>query len=1219
MTSKTENNNHNDIFVVGIGASAGGLDALQEFFKHIPLNTGMAFCIIQHLSPNFKSLMSDLLGKYSKMPISTVEDGEEIKANHIYLNPNNASLKISNKAFKYVPKNDGPVLNLPIDTFFHSLGKEYKDKAIGVILSGTGTDGSRGIKTLKEVSGTIMVQNPKSAQFDGMPNTAIGTGLAEYIGTPAELALEIVKFPSKPSFVNAVNGGSITEIENTFNDILDVLYKFSGQNFKDYKHNTLVRRLEKRMGSLNIQEILEYLNLLKVDDDEKLLLINDFYIGVTSFFRDTEAWNVLKTEILPLIFDSKKHFETVRVWSAGCSTGEEAYSLAIIMDEYIRENKLATDFKVFATDADLRALEVASNGEYILNMANEIPSKYIEKYFTRIGNYYQVNKKIREKIVFSRHDVLNDPPFIKMDLISCRNLLIYLSVKSQYQVLEKFKFSLLANSYLFLGSSETLGDLQKDFSVLNAKHKMYQVNGKKKLSNYFTFDNNAYKHIVTGKRTDKQLHVSSLLSPIKRDNESLFTNHLLNEFVPKSVFIDKDYNILFVKGDLKSILKISEGIAQYNLLKMIDEKLAVMVRNGVKRVKQENKNIVFNNVKNSSSETTSLINLSFSRVKSDNDSEIYLIVFEDNLDLKEKVTEAIVYNQYKLDEFSKQRIDDLEFEIKAKNAELQYVIEELETSNEELQASNEELMASNEELQGTNEELQSVNEELYTVNSELQFKNKELAVVNDDMLNFFISTEIGTLFLDNKLNIRKVTPNIKKHFDIEESDAGRYIGSFSHRLTSTNEKAFIKDLKEVLKTGVKLERKIFDKEGVTYLNRIIPYRDREQNIDGVVITYVDITNLIQTENKLIKANEERENLLKQLELIMNNIPAMIFYKDNKNNLLKANNYLANLLGKTKYEIEGKNLLELIDPFVAKQHFDDDLEVINTGKSKTNILESYDTKNGKAWFTTNKILLKNKEDNNILGVSIDITELELARKELINVIEKLKTRNDELAQFAYVTSHDLQEPLNTIIGFIELLKSENEAVYNEDSKQYIKIVLDATERMKTLIKGILEYSRIGKNKILTTFKTNDLLTEIIEDLNSVIKEKNAKIEILDLPLTITGYKNSLRTLFQNLISNAIKFSKVNESPIVIISGKETPKYLKFSIKDNGIGIEKKHVVKIFEIFKRLHTNKQYQGTGIGLAKCKKTAELHGGSIHVKSKLGEGSEFIITLSKNIKDDE
>jgi len=1199
-----------DHFVVGIGASAGGLDALQEFFDNIPSNTGITYCILQHLSPNFKSLMDELLSKHTKMKITTAVDGEPLEPNRVYLNPNESSIIIKNGRFNYVPKEKRGTLNLPIDLFLHSLANEYQEKSIAVILSGTGTDGSRGIKTIKEVGGTIMVQDPQSAQFDGMPNSAISTGLAEYVNNPAGLAQELIKFPSKPSFMHNVNkGGSASETEIIFEKILEEIHKVTGIDFKQYKNSTLVRRLEKRLSVLNITNISDYYELVKKSDDERHILMKDFFIGVTNFFRDKAAFDVIKETILPEIFSEKKPSDVVRLWSVGCSTGEEAYSLAIILDEYISENKLKNDYKIFATDTDIDALEKASNGEYLLNMVNDISAKRLEQYFIRIADKYQVIKRIREKIIFSRHNIIKDPPFIRMDLISCRNLLIYLLPRTQKKVFQHFQFSLNLHGILFLGNSENLGDLQKDFDVINAKWRIFSSQVKPKiLPSIDHNENNRNVEVV-----NSLFHNTGRVNKQNLKSENLFVSHLCDTFSPKCIFIDSDYNILYIKGDLGDYLNIPQGVVQMNLLKMVDINFAAIIRNGIRRLNEENKEVIFNNINNLLINNEKSINLKFTKVEKENHL-MYLIVFDETK--SPNTDKTIVYDQYELAEFSKQRIEDLEGELKRKQEELQYVIEELETSNEELQAANEELMASNEELQGTNEELQSVNEELYTVNTELQAKNKELVDVSNDLTNLINSTQIGTLFLDGDLKIRKFTPAMKIHFDLQDSDVNRPIAAFSYKFAVKSRRDLIADINNVITSKKAYESQLSNSLGKTYLKRIIPFVTQNNVIDGVVITYVDITNIKKTELALQHSNEKLKALSDELELILDNFPGLIFYKDNKNNYLRVNKYVADRHNCKKEDLNGKNLFDIYSKEVAQHYWDDDLEVINSGESK-HIIEQWETNEGVRWVETNKILIKNNADNtyNILGVSKDITDKKLVEDSLNETLNQLKLSNQELSQFAFIASHDLQEPLNTIVGLLDFYIDENKDALNEESREYFKLISESTYRMKQLIRDLLEYSRLGRTKELVEFSCKNIVEKVIEDMNTTIHENNANIITDNLPANMKGFLTEFRLLIQNLFSNAIKFRKKDVNPIIKISCDEDANFWKFSVTDNGIGIDDHYFDKIFVIFQRLHSRQEYQGNGIGLAHCKKVVELHQGRISVESEVGEGTTFHFTISKNI----
>ena len=1194
------NNVHKDIYVVGIGASAGGLDALQEFFDNIPINTGMAFCVVQHLSPNFKSLMDELLSRHSRMKISTVIDGEKIEPNRIYLNAKEVSLKIKNGRFQFITKETAGTLNLPIDMFFHSLGEEYQENAIGVILSGTGTDGSRGMRTIRDFGGTVMVQEPSSAQFDGMPNTAISTGFAEYIDTPAKLALEIIKFPLKPAFFGNVNeGGTTTETELFFLQILDELHKYCGIDFKLYKNNTLVRRLEKRMNLLSIFNIPDYYDFIRNNLTELEILKGDFFIGVTTFFRDKEAYELLRTKVFPKIFKDRPSHEPVRLWSVGCSTGEEAYSLAILVDEYIKEHGLKHSFKIFATDIDRRAIDIASNGEYIVNAVNDISQKRLEHYFIRTGEHYQIIKRIREKIIFSTHNIIKDPPFIKMDFISCRNLLIYIQPKTQQKIFQHFQFSLNLFGFLFLGNSENIGDLQKDFEVVSNKWRIY-IN-KTKIRVLPSFEQ--AERVQSISMQNSNLHVTPKSKKQKHSTENTFTAHISEIFAPKCLFIDPDFNILFIKGDFQDYIQIPQGLVQMNLMAMLDEKLAVMVRNGIRRLDEEKKSIVFSNILYTHKDGQQTLNITFTRIDQDS-SLMYLIAFDqkENRDAK-----TVVYDQYELDEFSKQRIEDLEFDLKTKQEELQYVVEELETSNEELQASNE-------ELQGTNEELQSVNEELYTVNTELQAKNKELQDLSNDINNLLISTDIGTLFLDNTLVIRKFTPALKKHFNLEDTDIGRPISNFTHKFPNRNDGEFIESIKTVISTKTAVELEIYDTEGNIYLNKILPYVTSKKSTDGVVITYVDITNTKQIEKDLRISEAKFKNLHHELQVIIDNFPGLIFYKDSKNNYLKVNKLMADTYNLDKTEIEGKNLSEFYTAKQAKSYWDDDKAMIKSGHSKLNTIQTLKTSEGLKWLNTSKILVKNLIDGstNILGVSMEITEIKKTEQLLKESLAKLVISNKELSQFAYVASHDLQEPLNNIASFIKLFIEKYDSIVDDEGQQFLNIILNSSNRMKELIRAVLEHSRIDNEKTIVSFSPLNTINQVITDMSALVKATNTTINIDSLPKKMKGQEINIRLLFQNLISNAIKFNS-SKAPQIDISCQEKHGYYQFNVKDNGIGIDSAYAKKIFDVFQRLHNQDEYPGTGIGLANCKKIVEMHDGHIWFESEENKGTTFMFTISK------
>ncbi|WP_179333766.1 chemotaxis protein CheB [Winogradskyella costae] len=846
-------------YVVGIGASAGGLDAIQNLFDHLPNDTGMAFIIIQHLSPDFKSLMPELLSKHTKMPIFTAEDKQTINPNCIYLNQNSKNLHVKGSELYLLDKGPKHNLNLPIDIFFHTLGEEYKEHSIGVILSGTGSDGSRGIKTIKEGGGTIIVQDPTTAQFDGMPNSAISTNTVDYILNPQKIAEILHKNPvSRPLLQEDFNKHPSNE--TLINDILTIVYKHSGIDFREYKKNTLLRRIEKRMNINNIEHVFDYATFLSSNVVEQQSLKEDFLIGVTRFFRDTEAFKSLKENVIPEICKNRNSESTIRVWIAGCSTGEEVYSQAILIDNYLRTHQLNLDFKIFATDIDPRALAIAGLGVYHVNIINEIEKPYLDQYFIKNGDKIQIIKRIREKIVFSNHNLIKDPPFIRMDLISCRNLLIYFDSNIQKKVMFNFQFALNQFSYLFLGNSESLGETAKLFKTIDVKWKIFQnISPAKQIPSH----SSDLDRITTLAYKYPQIPRSVPTLNIKESPELIFHKYLSQKFSPASIFVDQDFNILFINGDAGKRLSHGSGLFQNNLLKMVNPDIAVIIRSGIRRVEATKQDIVIEGIMNETVSQTYSFDLNFHEVKDyDNLNKCYLIEFSNDVLLTEST--PLVIDTIDLDEVSNQRLEDLETALKIAKTELQNAIEELETSNEELQSSNEELMASNEELQSTNEELQSVNEELYTVNTEMQEKNKELTNLNNDITNLLDNTEIATLFLDTDLRIRKFTPALKEVFNLDEVDLGRTLSSFTSNFREETRNSIIEDSKFVLDKLKIVERQVKDQNENYYLLRISPFITANKTINGVVITLNNINKLKEIELELVDTGIKYHKLFENL-------------------------------------------------------------------------------------------------------------------------------------------------------------------------------------------------------------------------------------------------------------------------------------------------------------------------------------------------------------------
>ncbi|MCB4807109.1 response regulator [Tamlana sp. 62-3] len=1024
--------------VVGIGASAGGLDALQSLFKNIPNNTGKAFIIIQHLSPDFKSLMPELLAKYTKMPIFTAEDKQTIKPNCIYLNQRNKNLHIKGSELYLLNKGPKNNLNLPIDIFFHTLGEEFKEHSTGVILSGTGSDGSRGIRTIKENNGTIIAQDPITAQFNGMPNSAIATNLIDYILNPKEIAELFTKTPiAAPLLKERFNPKSTTE--TLIDNILETIYEFSGVNFKEYKKNTLLRRLEKRMNINNLNEIYDYLVFLNNNETEKQILKEEFLIGVTRFFRDPVAFTTLKEKVIPKICNAKNNSEVVRIWIAGCSTGEEVYSIAILIDDYIRQTKLSIDYKIFATDIDPKALAIASAGTYNVNIVNEIDNVYLDRYFLKTGNKVQIIKRIREKIVFSNHNLIKDPPFIRMDLISCRNLLIYLDNKVQNKVMNHFHFALNKLGYLFLGSSESLGEVSKHFEAIDVKWKIFQ-----NISNtrHISTQNNPVE------RFPSLAHNSTLLKPSNRsynyekDNpEYIFHKYLGTKNSPASIFIDADYNILFIKGDAGKRLSHTEGVFQNNLLNVVNPEIASIIRNGIRRLNKDKKDILIKDIVNKKGNSFITFDLTFHKPTNELHN-CYLIEFSND----RAIDKPLTLKNIDLNEASTQRLEDLENELKFVKTELQNAIEELETSNEELQSSNEELMASNEELQSTNEELQSVNEELYTVNSELQEKNSELTNLSNDVTNLLDNTDIATLFLDTDLRIRKFTPAIKQVFNLRETDYGRPLSSFTSNFSEETRENILVDAKLVLKKLVTVEKQVVDKFDNYYLQRISPFITASKKINGVVITLDNINNLKEAEKELASTEQRYHRLFENLN---EGFLHGKLTKDNPNELeiIDINPAFETILGLKAKDVIGLNFTDL-EPYtkpVTSLWTDSFKEAALSAKEQ--FIKNF-TANNQHYY----VHIFSPGKNEFAATFTDITELN-NQKEALKKSKSELTRVQELAE---IGSWYLNLETGDVQWTIELFKifdwnpklppptfEETEAILTPESWEQLNTAVDNT--------------------------------------------------------------------------------------------------------------------------------------------------------------------------------
>ena len=945
--------------------------------------------------------MADLLSKNTILPIHEVENETIIMAGNVYLIPPKKNMTISNRVLHLKDKPKGFDLNLPIDIFFKSLAEDQKENSIGIVLSGTGSDGTRGIRAIKEHGGMIMVQKPNDAKFDGMPNSAIATGLVDYILPVNEISSELDNFINHPKPFSAFVEDDNFLFNKDFNQLISLLFKKTNIDFSDYKLPTLLRRVVRRMSVTKSKTIRDYINFTISDDNELDTLYKEFLIGVTKFFRDVEAFEIIEKTIIPELFKDKKPFDKVKIWSVGCSSGEEAYSLAILIKEYIDLNNLEVDVKIFATDLDKQAIQKANIGAFTESIVADVSIKHLKKYFVKKDELYHISPQIRRMIIFSQHNIAQDPPFTKMDLITCRNLLIYLQSNLQQKIIGSFHYSLKPDKFLFLGPSEAIGEFSSALKVVSRKWRIYKNVVPTKTMNLGYHSAQVTKNSFYSKQ---KVNSQSFLD--KKLTETL-SHTLLEETGAASAFVDKDFELISADVDFNRFFKFPEKkLRSFNIFKILPQSISLALSTALRKAEKESQKVIYKDISVGLNSSLKNITLIVKPVKTSPTSldNIYLIIFltekREGDNSKTIDNTKLLENSIQIKSSEDDRIFLLEQELSDTKANLQSMVEEIETSNEELQATNEELLASNEELQSTNEELQSVNEELYTVNSEYQEKIDEIAIVNSDLENLIKSTEIGTIFLDDKLNIRRFTPHAKKFFNILDNDLGRPITHFNFNLGNINYEDFLHDLNEILTLG-KTSQKEVTFENKWFLKRTNPFFNAFHQIKGVVISFIEITEQKKLEQeKLSKANF--------LEKIIDVSPNILYIFNQKTSVNEfANKELAVQLGYTLDDIKnmGENLmLNIIHPEDLK-NIDNHHKNIRNSKDGEVLEISYRLfdKNGeeKWYLSRDTIFKKDFKSGEVkhIGCAIDITEIKKSEEILLNnnytLKEKVNTTTNEL--------------------------------------------------------------------------------------------------------------------------------------------------------------------------------------------------------------------------------
>jgi len=840
-------------FVVAIGASAGGLDALERLFEALPANTGAAYVVIQHLSPDHKSMMDSLLSRHTEMPVRVAEHGMPLAANCVFLIPPGKYMTLMGDRLQLAPKPDHG-LSLPIDMFFHSLADQCHDNAIGIVLSGTGSDGARGLATLNANGGIVLVQDPTSAKFDGMPRSAIATGLVDVVAHAEELAEQLQAHIRAPrsGAQRLLSADVAGMLALPLDGILQRLAASSGIDFREYKPATVMRRIERRMQVLHCGSLTDYLEQLTRSKEEAALLRRELLIPVTRFFRDPEVWDALVADVITELVERRQGPEPIRVWIACCATGEEAYTVAILFAEAFERLGRDQVLKIFATDAEQQYLDHAAAGLYPGTIAAEVSAQRLARFFVKKDDFYAVRPEIRQSVIFARHNLIADPPFTRMDLVSCRNALIYFQPIAQERGLRRLQYALKPGRFLVLGPSESLGALHRDFSTLNSKLKLYQLVHKERHSVGLDA---SVQRLRPGPRARRLLSASGATP--SRDLEKPVESglkHLLDQYLPPTLLVGENRELLHVFGDTTGVLQFNPGDVTLDVLKLLPRELSWAAGLLLKNLRVNGEAQHSSEIRLAPSDSGP-VSLPARRVRMvaralprpaltpsdigpiEPDPLHALLTFEVSPAEDGSVTPDA---QMAANIEQRDHIDALERELQASHLSLQATIEELETTNAELQATNEELMASNEELQSTNEELQSVNEELYTVNSEYQEKVDILNAVNADLENVSKAAAIPTVFVDEELRLTRFTSQATQLFKVREGDVGRSIEDFAHRLDYAE---LFADVRRALKAGASTECEVRSLDGNWWIASIHPYSDRSRAAPRAVMTFFDITSI----------------------------------------------------------------------------------------------------------------------------------------------------------------------------------------------------------------------------------------------------------------------------------------------------------------------------------------------------------------------------------------
>lgn len=1210
---------HLNFPVVGIGASAGGLQAVQHFFEHMPSDNGMAFVVVLHLSPDHQSSAGTLIASRTKMAVTQLVSAVPIEPNHVYVISPAQRLSMNDGYLRGLPPIPRSGRHVTIDLFFRDLADAHKERAFCVVLSGTGSDGAVGLSRIKEQGGVTLAQLPEDAEFDGMPKAAINSQKVDFILPVVDMPQKIldlwhnaqrIQLPNAPEIqagpAPKTDEQAAEKAEQALLDILAKLRSGTGHDFRHYKRATVLRRIERRMQVTTQPDLPAYYRYLCEHGNETKALLDDMLIGVTNFFRDRESFESLEREIIPQLFARHKTSESgheIRVWSAGTSTGEEAYSLAMLLNDYKIENTSDLKLQVFASDIDDRAISAGRAGLYSEAIVTDITPTRLRRYFVKEGTTYRVRKDIREQVLFAIHSLLSDPPFSQIDLIVCRNLLIYLDRDVQREILQMFHFALRTDGYLFLGSSESADACSDLFAPVDKKNRIFRARNTLSVNRLPAMPRGGYA------RTISAAQPSNSQTPKKPSTVALY-QRAAEHFSPPSIVINGEAEILYISKGAGQYLQHMTGEVSNNLLSLVNGDLRVELRTSIFQAQQSKQ-----------SARTRPVNLQRDakhyevqiEVNPFTDAEtelecLYITFREQQIDAQNVSSNATVQSE-------NQMLSNLDRELQRTKLQLQNVIEqgevsseELKASNEEMQAINEELRSASEELETSKEELQSTNEELLTVNHELKIKVEETDEVNDYLSNLISSTDIATVFVDRDLRIKWFTPCATGIFNMLAVDVGRPLMDITHRLEYDE---MIGDARAVFDSLKGVEREIGSSDGHWYIVRVLPYRSNVDQIGGIVLTFVDITSRRKAEQEL-RLSEERMRLVAE-----STHDYAIVILNEEGFITEWNEGARHTFGFSRDEAQGQHFRFI---FSAEDQLEGVPEIeLATARTKGRSDDErwHVRKDGSRFYCSGEVTaLSSNGFNGFVKIARDLTNhIKLQEQQQQNLTASLKSIQQK-DQFFAVMSHELKHPLNLIQLNAQVARRLPVAKKDPMLQKAIGTITDAVASQARIIDDLMDVARVRNGKLQLQCEPVDLVVLLSEIQQVVVKaEPDCRIQFKtpDESLFIHADHTRIEQIIWNLLTNAIKFTPAGGTVQVVATKHDQS--VRIEVIDTGPGIEQDQLERIFEMFGQANLRPSGQhrgGLGIGLALVKQLVESHAGRIWAYSEgSGKGSRFTVEL--------